>query len=274
MHTCSQTIESIYCGGIMFASALCVPLFAAQLSASGNPDVLLSSSRSVDEKVGHPLSWDAMEKKYVAKLGESIVEMEFSVLNRGSQEVIIARIQPSCGCTMVDAPVLPWRLAPGDSGKLGVKVNLAGKRGEVMKSILVDSTAGKQTLHVNVSISEAGLSERERNQMLARADRQAVFRGECAQCHAAPLIGKLGAELFEAACGTCHTSTQRASFVPDLSKPTAPRDAAYWISIIAEGRTGTLMPAFAQANGGPLTVAQIRSLMNYCLRELSPGDRK
>ena len=41
----------------------------------------------------------------------------------------------------------------------------------------------------------------------------------------------------------------------------APRDAAFWRGLIAHGREKTLMPAFAQSDGGPLQDTQIESLV-------------
>jgi hypothetical protein len=42
--------------------------------------------------------------------------------------------------------------------------------------------------------------DRLRNIQLAMADRQVVFKNDCAECHAKPAIGKTGQPLYEAAC--------------------------------------------------------------------------
>jgi hypothetical protein len=39
-----------------------------------------------------------------------------------------------------------------------------------------------------------------------------------------------------------------------------PTDYTFWKTMTAAGKPGTLMPAFAQDQGGPLTGAQIESL--------------
>ena len=54
-----------------------------------------------------------------------------------------------------------------------------------------------------------------------------------------------------------------AAMVPDLKMPRSPRDLAFWQKRIAEGKPGTLMPAFAAAHGGPLTQEQADSLAVY-----------
>ena len=46
--------------------------------------------------------------------------------------------------------------------------------------------------------------------------------------------------------------------------PRSERDLAFWQKWIMEGKPGTMMPAFAQAHGGPLTQEQVDSLTVYC----------
>jgi hypothetical protein len=48
-----------------------------------------------------------------------------------------------------------------------------------------------------------------------------------------------------------------------LKKPT-PRE--YWLTWIAHGKSGTLMPAFWEKSGGPLTDAQVHTLADYLLQ--------
>ena len=149
-----------------------------------------------------------------------------------------------------------------------VVVDLTSRRGMLNKTIYVETSEGEQTLLVHVDVPPPPEIQREINQDLARTDRQAVLRGDCASCHVAPAVGKKGAELFVAACGICHTAPNRASMVPDLMQPTVKRDAAYWETMIREGRDKTLMPAFEQARGGSLDDGQIKSLVAYLLENL------
>src|SRR6185295_2943645 len=109
------------------------------------------------------------------------------------------------------------------------------------------------------------------NQMAAAADRQAVFKGDCAKCHVEPAIGKMSAELYLAACGICHDPVgphPRAQMVPNLKALNHPTDYAYWKQWIENGKTNSLMPAFSEANGGPLTAAQIESLAKMLSQKL------
>jgi len=104
---------------------------------------------------------------------------------------------------------------------------------------------------------------RSRSFQMAKVDRQAVFRGDCASCHVKPTEGKYGKELFYAACGICHEGERRATMVPDLHHLTVPTSPDFWQTWISMGKTNSLMPAFSKKEGGPLTKSQIVSLAKY-----------
>lgn len=214
-----------------------------------------------------------MEKTIEAKPGDGVADFAFTVTNRSSHEVTIKEVQTSCGCTTADLPSTPWTLAPGAKGAMTVTVDFGGKEGRVTKTVEVDSTEGEQTLFVTVKIPPPDESQRERNRQLAMANRQAVFRGDCASCHAARIGTQTGGDLFQAACVVCHVTAHRASMVPDLMVATEHRDAAFWRKWIGEGREGSLMPAFAKKNGGPLTSRQIESLVDFALKQLPTEPR-
>ena len=220
------------------------------------------------------LVWDATDKTVEARPGDSAADFSFKVTNTSDQPVTITDVQPSCGCTVVDTPGSPWVLAPGGSGQIHATVDFSGKGGELAKSLFVDSSAGMQTLTMHIKIPAPDEAMRERNRKLAGADRQAVFRGECASCHGAPAAEKAGEPLFQAVCAVCHLTPHRATMVPDLLVARDHRDAAWWKKWIGEGREGSLMPAFASARGGPLTDAQIDSLVEFALSHLPAEPRK
>lgn len=221
-----------------------------------------------------PLEWDALEKGATPTVGVTEMMFEFKASNRDTQAIEVIEARPSCGCTIVELPVTPWRLAPGASGTLRAKVDFRGKHGMFRKTVQVHTSAGSQTLVLTVNIPEANEAERRRNQELAAANRQAVLRGDCARCHAEPATGKRGQELFFAVCTVCHLAPLRASMVPDLLEAKEPRDAAYWRRWIGEGKDGTLMPAFATAQGGPLSGEQIESLVAFALERLPTEPAK
>jgi mono/diheme cytochrome c family protein len=135
---------------------------------------------------------------------------------------------------------------------------------------LVETSAGPQVLTLKIQIPKPlGTVEipinRARNLQIASADRQAVFKQDCAKCHAEPTAGKAGKELYFAACAICHEAAHRATMVPDLKALSHPTGHAFWTQWVAHGRAGSLMPAFAQTEGGPLTAPQIDSLVEYLI---------
>ncbi|MGH7944208.1 MAG: DUF1573 domain-containing protein [Opitutaceae bacterium] len=221
----------------------------------------------------HPLVWDAMEKSMEVKPGGETARFEFSVTNKSATPVEVLRIEPSCGCTVAEMPSQPWVLAPGAQGSFTAVVDSGGKFGKFSKTIYVHSTSGSQILKVMVDIPDTEEARRARNQQLAVADRQAVFRGDCASCHVIPTVGKTGGALFKTACSICHDASPRATMVPDLQVAREPRNAAYWEKWISDGREATLMPGFAARHGGPLSAEQIASLVEYALARLPAEPR-
>jgi mono/diheme cytochrome c family protein len=157
-------------------------------------------------------------------------------------------------------------------------MDVRGKYGTLLKSLTVESSAGTKHLLMKVNLPGqdpivAQMNERLRNQQLAMVDRQIVFRGDCARCHAEPAQGRMGQELYAAVCAVCHETPHRASMVPDLLSLNKPTDAHYWRTWIMFGREGSLMPAFLKERGGPLTAEQIESLVQFLVarpRSASP----
>jgi len=105
---------------------------------------------------------------------------------------------------------------------------------------------------------------------MAKVDRQAVFKGDCAGCHERNVQGSYGKALYDSACAICQEARPRASMIPDLHHLTMPTNMEFWRTWIASGKPGTLMPAFAASQAGPLTDAQIVSLAVY-LKAANPS---
>jgi mono/diheme cytochrome c family protein len=214
------------------------------------------------------LAWDSLVQEHHAQPGESAKRFGFAVSNPSAGEIVITAITPSCGCTVVKMPPLPWKLAPGASGRIEASMDWAGRFGLFSKAISVETSAGPQvlTLRIQIPNPEGMLTlplTRARNLQAAVADRQAVFRQDCARCHAAPATGLQGEKLYLTACGICHEAAHRATMVPDLKALKRTTDAAFWRESITHGKPGSLMPAFAQSDGGPLDGEQIESLVAY-----------
>lgn len=243
------------------------------------------------QKLKPSLVWDSESQSANALPGASSANFVFNFTNISDQDVIIRKVQTSCGCTTAKLAPLPWQITPGMNGHIDVAVDLRGKSGSIRKSVEVATDKDTRTLFVNISIQEiAGLpatavvipvahtneaessqlvmpaltkEQREKNLKMAGADRQAVFQGDCAVCHSAPAQAKYGRELYQIACGICHETANRASMVPDLHALKVPTDWNFWRIWISQGKPGSLMPAFARENGGPLTEIQITTLADY-----------
>jgi len=214
------------------------------------------------------LAWDGTAKEANVAANAAVANFVFSFTNVSTNPIVILSVRPSCGCTTAKLPPLPWTLAPGTNGQIEATVNLAGKSGTLVKTLAVNTDKGSKTLLLKITIQpfvmpKMSEADRARNLKIATADRQAVFKGECASCHAQLGEGKYGKPLYDADCAICHESESRASMVPDLRAVKTPANFEFWRTWIAQGKPGSLMPAFSMADGGPLSDMQITSLAAY-----------
>lgn len=243
-------------------------------SANSRADAVYSSAPVFKPDYSHEgqnlpgkiFQWDATMKSTHVMQGADNAQFAFNFTNISGSNVTILDVHPSCGCTTAQLPPLPWTLAPGTNGQIGVTVHLAGKYGTLVKTIRVGTDHGTQVLTVQITIESLQPptdAERMRQMQMARADRQAVFKNDCAICHEKPGEYKYGKALFDADCGICHEAQHRASMVPDLHALTVPTNDDFWRTWIAQGKPGTFMPAFSTADGGPLSDMQIASLAQY-----------
>jgi mono/diheme cytochrome c family protein len=222
------------------------------------------------------LQWDATEKEVHPNVGDLESNFSFALTNVSDTNVTINWVRPSCGCTVAKLPPTPWTLKPGEGGVIDFTLDLRGKSGTLSKYVSVDTSHGQRILMIKVIIPQAtampGMDGRAKNMQLAMADRQVVFRGDCASCHATPTVGKKGEELYTAACAICHDTPNRATMVPDLHAVKKATNAEYWAFWIANGKPGTLMPGFAKAHGGPLDEEQIRSLAEFMFEKFPRAE--
>src|SRR5204862_2117748 len=129
--------------------------------------------------------------------------LTFGVTNISKEDVTINWVRPSCGCTVAKLPPVPWKLAPGETGSVEFSVDLRGKYGTLSKYASVDTSHGLKVLSFKINVPAAPTTNnvvdaRTRNMQLAMADRQAVFKNDCASCHATPTVGRTGEALFQA----------------------------------------------------------------------------
>ncbi|HEX3798689.1 MAG TPA: DUF1573 domain-containing protein [Verrucomicrobiae bacterium] len=231
--------------------------------------LIFAASISIATAATGPLEWESPSQTNHAKADDVTARFVFKVRNISKHEVVIEDLKTSCGCTIAQLPTHPWRIAPKESTQFEAIVDLRGKYGDLFKEIDVISTnaPAKLNLEVDIALGTNTLSTEMQNrlwgQQLAAVDRQAVFKKNCVLCHLTPAFGKSGEPLFHATCGICHEAEHRATMVPDLSSLHTEIGTNYWREWITNGKPGTLMPAFTATQGGPLSDAQINSLVKY-----------
>jgi mono/diheme cytochrome c family protein len=236
--------------------------------AATSPVYVPDTSHASEALATNTLVWDSTSKETNAIADAGNAHFVFSFTNVSAGNVVILNVRTSCGCTTAQLPPLPWTIPAGTNGQIGAIVNFAGKSGTLVKTMTVTSDKGFQTLMLKITILPPVIptltaADRERNLIAAKADRQAVFRGDCAACHVKPGEGKYGKALYDAVCAICHEGKDRSTMVPDLHNIKTPTNVDFWQTWIAHGRAGSLMPAFSTADGGPLSDMQIVSLVQY-----------
>ena len=183
--------------------------------------------------------------------------------------VTVLNVHPSCGCTTAELPPVPWTLPGGTTGQIKLSVNMAGKMGTLFKQVTVTTDHGTKNLMLRINVlpppplPEMTQAQRDAGIAAAKVDRQAVFRGDCVSCHVPKIEGKYGQQLYDAICTVCHEAKTRATMVPDLHNLPVPTNEEFWRTWITAGKAGSLMPAFATSQGGPLSDLQIASLAAY-----------
>jgi mono/diheme cytochrome c family protein len=279
-----------YRRGVLRILALAMVVLSLRLSSSEG------FSRGSEDRIETPLApgprletklemvWASETNVVIVTNGAPIALSDFSFTNLSVAALVVKNVRTSCGCTSVRLPPVPWLVPPGGAGQIHTSVDLSGKEGLLFKTVTVETDRGSSSLQIKVVIvpsarlpespstnagqlveSGPGLRDPERGRsfQIARGDRQAVFKAGCAACHAKPAEHKQGGELYAAVCAICHDTPNRATMTPDLHKLPRPPNAGFWRASISRGKLGSLMPAFAVGDGGPLSEAQIGSLVDY-----------
>jgi mono/diheme cytochrome c family protein len=260
-------LRLIFCGVIAATAIFGIARANADTIAS-RPVFVPNLSHMSDHLELNTMAWDATMKSTNAPADAEQAHFTFSFKNVSTNTVTIAVVHPSCGCTTAQLPPLPWSIPAGSNGEIGVTVNVAGKFGTVVKSVHIGTDKGSRDLIVQITMLPPKIpvltdADRVRQMAIAKVDRQAVFKNDCATCHVKNGQERYGKALFDADCGICHEAEHRASMVPDLHQLKVATNNDFWRIWIEHGKPGTFMPAFAMADGGPLTDMQIASLVNY-----------
>jgi len=79
------------------------------------------------------------------------LEVTYRFLNSGDKPLIIAKVQPSCGCTVAEQPDEP--ILPGKEGVIKASFNSEGRIGINHKKIyVIANTRGVQSNEVEFSV--------------------------------------------------------------------------------------------------------------------------
>ena len=85
--------------------------------------------------------------------GDPEARFLFYFTNTSPVQIAITNVAVACGCTAVDLPPLPWKLNPGETGRLPVTLEVAGKSGEITKSLQVRTERGMKTIFVKADVN-------------------------------------------------------------------------------------------------------------------------
>ena len=98
------------------------------------------------------IQWlDSTKRNYGTIPEGKKLEVAYRFLNSGSKPLIIARVQPSCGCTVADQPDEP--IQPGKEGVIKASFNSEGRIGINNKTIfVVANTRGVQNNELQFTV--------------------------------------------------------------------------------------------------------------------------
>jgi hypothetical protein len=103
-------------------------LLIAGIAVGMVPAVLLAEPR---------IACDQPTFDFGSRDASEVVEHTFTLKNSGTTDLVISAIRPACGCTA--ANLTRQTIPPGESAELSTQLTLAGRSGELHKSILIES---------------------------------------------------------------------------------------------------------------------------------------
>ncbi|MBI5101187.1 MAG: c-type cytochrome [Nitrospirae bacterium] len=143
------------------------------------------------------------------------------------------------------------RLKPGETGKVSLSVDPAGKKGPISKTAQVvsnDPVRPVITLTVTMNVKD--------DLHMGQLNAGQIFKEGCGSCHVEQGRGKKGFDLFRADCFMCHNAGRSSSITQMSRKPERELFKA-----IRDGVENSMMPGWALEKGGPLNDSEIESLV-------------
>jgi hypothetical protein len=145
------------------AILLSAMIFGMSAATFAQDKVAAAQPAATENKNQAEFKFENMEYNYgTIKQGDK-VEYTFNFTNTGKEPLIITNAQGSCGCTVPDWPKEP--IKKGETGKIKVTFNSAGKMGLQDKTVTITSNAKTNpvVLHIKGNIEAAATEEAPKN---------------------------------------------------------------------------------------------------------------
>lgn len=220
------------------------------------------SSAAEEPAPAAKIRFETVTHDFGAVRSDTKVQYRWAFSNVGNAPLRILGLKPSCACTATAVDDRP--VPPGGQGFIDVTFDPVGQSGVVKKSLVVTSNDPSQKvviLRMTASVTPAVLVAPTTGHPPISG--QSMLFGSCASCHAAPAAGKNGEALYAAICAMCHGKEGSGGRAPSIREASylRARDDRALAEAIAYGTTNPKMPGFGDSMGGPLTPAQVESLV-------------
>lgn len=211
-------------------------------------------------KVGARLVLDREDFDFGKVAEATKVKHDFRLTNNGPDPLIIKGWRSDCECTT--ASIGKRRLRSGEKTTLRVVMDTTMKLSSTEKHIEISSNDAERptiTIVINATVDP--------HKGLVPTGRSKIFSGRCAKCHVDQGKGMMGDDLFFADCVMCHQpEPPKHKSVGGSLTPRNYGDPAVVQAVKRATCYGTqsgAMPGFLDKVGGPLTEAQIDSIIEY-----------
>lgn len=190
------------------------------------------------------------------------VSLAWKFRNDGDAPLKILKTKPSCGCT---ATLVQEGATPaGGAGTIELVFDPIGQFGQVRKSLAVTTNDPRRP--VVVLVLKADVVPTDVTPVAGghpSISGQSMLMGPCGACHARPAAEKSGEDLYRAICAMCHGPSGEGGRAVTLRSANylASHEDKALADAIAYGTVNPKMPGFSDMMGGPLTQAQIESLV-------------
>jgi hypothetical protein len=116
---------------------------------SGNPAAVQAAMK--DSARFTTIQWLDSAKDFGTIPEGQKIQVSFRFKNTGTTPLVIARVQPSCGCTIAEQPKEP--IAPGSMGQISATFNSQGHPGVNRKTLFVTAnTKGSQNYSLHFAV--------------------------------------------------------------------------------------------------------------------------